>query len=569
MAVPNFIAKSNTTAAQCLRVDSRPVVEQYAILRDAVIAQRGRPTASLFAEPILSRKDDVLEIAWYSGYPGAPAPLKALDADARIVVIERLKERLSALAPDLDDATLGPLLARALYIQSADDIFALGQEPVLINWGIVPAGTALDDQQALDRHFTSTLGPYASFGPPRLVGARPTSAIDPASPSTLVRRPAAFDVRGLLVATGVAAALTLLLNLPGVLAYPLASLVGGNSDAALEAQRAVTKAMREKIEAATAALKAATCNLDGTLKINLPVGGGAELAPKQIPATPRPGDVQGDMNHVADVATQSVVFVIAFSKEDTQSANRKSDDPAIPTGGPFESGSGFFIGPKTIVTNAHVIDGAETVYVTNHFLGKLQKATVKYRTGALRLFDPDFAVLETDTENSPPAVPLSVGAARLMNVVSAGFPGIVNAWDPEFEKLRRGDLSAAPEVTTFPGFVTLIQDGDGALPRIVHSATIGHGNSGGPLLDLCGRAIGVNTLINTRDGDEGYIVSNALATKGLMAFLDANHVAYQRADDACAPATSTPTTAKLPDSGSGKSAPGPGDSAPTPLLEQK
>ena len=82
-------------------------------------------------------------------------------------------------------------------------------------------------------------------------------------------------------------------------------------------------------------------------------------------------------------------------------------------------------------------------------------------------------------------------------------------------------------VTTFPGFITLIQDGDGALPRIVHSATIGHGNSGGPLLDLCGRALGVNTLKNTGDADIGYVVSNALASKGLMTFLDANNIAYQ------------------------------------------
>jgi S1-C subfamily serine protease len=125
-----------------------------------------------------------------------------------------------------------------------------------------------------------------------------------------------------------------------------------------------------------------------------------------------------------------------------------------------------------------------------------------------------------------------------MNVVAAGFPGIVTAWDPQYKKLQHGDWSAAPEVTTFPGFVTLIQDADGALPRIVHSATLGHGNSGGPLLDLCGRALGVNTLINTREADMGYIVSNALATKGLMAFLDANHVAYQRSDDPCLAAAS-------------------------------
>jgi S1-C subfamily serine protease len=578
LAVPNFIAKSTAADSQCLATGAGPVIAQFAALRDGVIALKGRPAAALFTEPVLSRKNGGLEIAWYSDHPGAPTPLKALDSDARTVVVERLRERLATLAPLLGDASVGPALARALYIQSADDIFALGQEPVLVNWAVLPPEIAHDDQQALDRNFAATLGPYAPFEAPRLVARRSAAPVGrpapPIIPSPPPRPAPRLEAVGLLIATGIAAALTLLLNLPGILAYPAAAPIGGSGDAALEAQRAITKAMQEKIAAAAAALKAATCNPDGTLKINLPDGGKAELAPKQIPARPKPGDSQGDMAHVADVATQSVVLVVAFQKEEPKAPSPDSSKgapdgkPEPDDGVPVKTGSGFFIGPGIIVTNAHVIDGAESIFVTNHFLGKAQKATVKYRTGALSLFEPDFAVLETASENSPPAVTLSPTAARLMNVVSAGFPGVVDEWDPQYKKLLHGDENAAPEVTTFPGFVTLIQEADGALPRIVHSATIGHGNSGGPLLDLCGRALGVNTLKNTRDDDIGYVVSNALASKGLMAFLDANHVAYQQSSDACQPAAPAPS-AKIPESDGGKPAPDLRNGAAIPPPDKK
>ena len=142
-------------------------------MRDRIVALKGRPVAALFAEPVVSRKSGALELAWYSDHPGTPTPLSALDSTARAAVARRLRELLTALAPLLGDETIGPLVARALYIQTADAAFALGQEPVLINWAILPPQIAHDDQGALDLHFAATLGPYAPFGPPRLVQSQP------------------------------------------------------------------------------------------------------------------------------------------------------------------------------------------------------------------------------------------------------------------------------------------------------------------------------------------------------------------------------------------------------------
>jgi hypothetical protein len=128
VAVPNFIAKSTTPSEQCLRTGAGIVVEQYASLRDRIIALKGRPAAALFAEPVLSRKGRDLEIAWYSDYPGAPTPIGMLDRDARSLVGEKLKERLSTLAPILGDAAIGQLLARAFYIQAAAIVLQSGDD---------------------------------------------------------------------------------------------------------------------------------------------------------------------------------------------------------------------------------------------------------------------------------------------------------------------------------------------------------------------------------------------------------------------------------------------------------
>ena len=84
---------------------------------------------------------------------------------------------------------------------------------------------------------------------------------------------------------------------------------------------------------------------------------------------------------------------------------------------------------------------------------------------------------------------------RLQAVIAAGYPGDVLNTDREFAALREGNLSAVPELTVTDGMVNTEQDLSGTTHAVVHSAPISTGNSGGPLIDMCGRIVGVNTFV--------------------------------------------------------------------------
>lgn len=356
----------------------------------------------------------------------------------------------------------------------------------------------------------------------------------------LVPSPAAAPLqvsRSAIAATVVAGAVTLLLLTPGVLSG-LSDRGAEPPIETIEAQKAITRALEDKVSRVRNGLQHATCTPDGRL---VPGSEGEVVPPigplkSSFDANPAAGDSAWGMALVARIATQSVVFILVT----TESEPAKGDGEK-PESASVRTGSGFFIGPDTVVTNAHVIDGATTIWVANHFLGRVKRAKLEAQTTPTQAFDADFAVLKVDAGRPVPAIPIAMTATRLMDVVAAGYPAIVSQLDPQFAKLvDEGDPSAAPEVTTFPGFITSIQDENGPSPNIIHSAALAHGNSGGPLLDLCGRAIAVNTAKATREEDLGYIVNSALSARALAAFLDKQGVAYQKSETGCGKAPVTP-----------------------------
>jgi len=81
-------------------------------------------------------------------------------------------------------------------------------------------------------------------------------------------------------------------------------------------------------------------------------------------------------------------------------------------------------------------------------------------------------------------------------------------------------------------------------PIIVHDMQIAHGNSGGPLVDGCGRLGGVNTLFLA---DEHQVGNVALDVASLKAFLTERQIAFSADDAPCggsAPAAPPASAAK-------------------------
>ena len=152
------------------------------------------------------------------------------------------------------------------------------------------------------------------------------------------------------------------------------------------------------------------------------------------------------------------------------------------TGRGYSSGTGVVLTQDGyLITNAHVVAGAQSVRVTFHDNRTLSASLVGFDAVE------DLAVLKVEAEDLTPARFGDSGALRIGEPVAAlgdslGYratftDGIVSALDREVEV----------DDTT----MVLIQT----------SAAINFGNSGGPLLNQYGQVIGINTVkIVTDDG---------------------------------------------------------------------
>ncbi len=149
----------------------------------------------------------------------------------------------------------------------------------------------------------------------------------------------------------------------------------------------------------------------------------------------------------------------------------------VPTQG---QGSGFIVGADGIVlTNAHVVQGASEVTV------KLTDRR-EFRAKVLGA-DPatDIAVLRIDAKNLPVAVLGDPARARVGDwVLAIGSPfGFENS-------VSAGIISAKGR--SLPG--------DAYVPFIQTDVAVNPGNSGGPLFNLSGEVIGINSQIYSRSG---------------------------------------------------------------------
>jgi len=134
-------------------------------------------------------------------------------------------------------------------------------------------------------------------------------------------------------------------------------------------------------------------------------------------------------------------------------------------------GTGFFIGPDTVLTNVHVIQGRS--YVTVRLNDGPPLGARVERT----LPNVDIAMLKTDRPH-PQRAALELGTIEGVRagqeVVAIGAP-------------------LGLQSTATRGIVSAVRNASGVV-LIQTDAAINPGNSGGPLLDRAGRVIGINTL---------------------------------------------------------------------------
>lgn len=220
---------------------------------------------------------------------------------------------------------------------------------------------------------------------------------------------------------------------------------------------------------------------------------------------------------VADLAAPLLDAVVNIStSQSVKKEEGKGPAPRIPDGSPFQEffkdffdgerqeqggqkvnslGSGFVIDPKGfIVTNNHVIEGADDIEVIFPNGMKLKAELIGTDTKT------DLSVLKV--EPKAPLKAVRFGDSRIMRigdwVMAIGNPfGLGGSLTVGIVSARGRNINAGP----YDNFIQT-------------DAAINKGNSGGPLFNLKGEVIGINTAIISPSGGSigiGFSVPSELA----------------------------------------------------------
>lgn len=192
----------------------------------------------------------------------------------------------------------------------------------------------------------------------------------------------------------------------------------------------------------------------------------------------------------------------------------------------YSLGTGWIAqGRRLVVTNNHVVEGGVGFHVALLVNGrpKTFPATLLRRSE-----NKDLALLETAEDLPGEALPLAgYDTKATTRVIAIGFPGTadlafyqdrstnemkVQRFGPDDDDFYRPTWTEGVASRNLSYFRSL----DG--PALQHSAAINKGNSGGPLIDSCGRVLGVNTIRAIDEDPQG--VFYAIHPKEVTRFLE-------------------------------------------------
>jgi serine protease Do len=228
-----------------------------------------------------------------------------------------------------------------------------------------------------------------------------------------------------------------------------------------------------------------------------------------------PAAARGTPDSFADLAAQLAPAVVNISSQQMIQAKADrpdQDQPQFPPGSPFEQffhdfmerhgapngggdggggdaaprrgtalGSGFIIDPAGyIVTNNHVIEGADEITVTLHDGTSMKAKLIGHDDRS------DVALLKVESDKPLPSVPFADSdTARVGDwVLAIGNPfGLGGSVTAGIVSARGRDIHQGP----YDDFIQT-------------DAAINRGNSGGPLFNMDGAVIGINTAIYSPSG---------------------------------------------------------------------
>jgi S1-C subfamily serine protease len=393
-----------------------------------------------------------------------------------------------------------------------------------------------------------------------------------ASPSDPRRRPwlAPF------IATLLALAVFLVLLIPGILRYPAPRADTAADSVEEQRLRASNDSLEEQLKALKDAAGNARCR-PASLTIPVPstrgdasgsgTGSAQNEEPLRMEVIPTPpehaplGTGQAAANQpastVGKLLDNSTVLVVVLKHDQ------------------YHQGTGFFISDRNIVTNHHVIQNAEddNIFVVGRGIGGIKHAKLVAKSSPVPSendITADVAVLEVEPSANAQKLKLGITPTKLSTAYVAGFPGFITDKDANFRTFMKqlivamsarnmdavlaGQTLDPPSADLRYGRINnTMKSGTRQLLILIHDMQLAPGNSGGPLVDACGRLGGINTALfaNTGGTQQGNVAQDVSIVRD---FLRQNNIAFEAEDTPCSPVVAANETPAPP--------PAPGNAGP-------
>lgn len=209
------------------------------------------------------------------------------------------------------------------------------------------------------------------------------------------------------------------------------------------------------------------------------------------PAASNTATAPFDFKAAAALATPAVVHISSRTEEDPNASNNPfrfffEEGGGAPRGG---TGSGVVYSKDGyIITNNHVVDGADKVSVTLHdnrtFEAEVIGTDKKTDLAVIKIEASDLRTLKPGNSDQSQVGEWVLAVGNPFDLTSTVTAGIISAKGRSIRILGGGDAIEA---------------------FIQTDAAVNPGNSGGALVDTQGRLLGINTAIATRSGSyQGY-----------------------------------------------------------------
>lgn len=205
---------------------------------------------------------------------------------------------------------------------------------------------------------------------------------------------------------------------------------------------------------------------------------------------------EGKLPSFTEIANQSIHSVVHVNTEYEVNSGYDPQTEMFGRSGPSKkahgAGSGVIIGSEGyIVTNNHVIDGAENIYITTNnnksYTAKIIGSDPATDIALLKIEESNLSAIKFGNSDQARVGEWVLAVGNPFNLTSTVTAGIISAKSRNINLLR-------PDQNTFP-IESFIQT----------DAAVNPGNSGGALVNTSGQLIGINTAIASRTGSySGY-----------------------------------------------------------------